>query len=346
MSPQDHSALAGWLASEPGWSGCPEVQPIAGGQSNPTYFVTLGSRRMVLRKQPPGELLRGAHAIDREYRIQSALAGTSVPVPKMLAWCDDASVLGTPFYLMERIDGRVWHQTAMPDATPSDRRAMYLSVARAMAALHSLDPNALGLQDYGRPGNYFERQVARWGGQLDEAQSGGIPELTRLRDWLAAHIPPDDGLVAIAHGDFRIGNVIFAPDRPEVAALLDWELSTLGHPMADLGFFCMCWRSKQDEYGGFADLDWQALGIPTKAEFLAEYQRHAGHGARLTAFHEAFALFRFAVIFIGIADRALQGNAAGDAANDAMRLARVFARHGLTAAEGHLHQRQPWGGAP
>lgn len=332
MSPAQHQALARWLAERFGLAEPPKLEPIAGGQSNPTWFVTLGPHRLVLRKQPPGELLRGAHAIDREYRIQSALAGTKVPVPQMVAWCDDASVLGTPFYLMQRIDGRVWHQTAMPGVSPADRRAMYLSTARAMAALHSLAPDAIGLGDYGRPGNYFARQVARWGNQLDEAQSRGVAELDILRDWLAARIPADDGLTTIAHGDFRIGNVMFAADRPEVAALLDWELSTLGHPMADLGFFCMCWRAKQDEYGGFADLDWRGLGIPDKAEFLAEYQRHAGHGATLTAFHEAFALFRFAVIFVGIADRALLGNAAGDAADDAMRLARVFARHGLNAA--------------
>lgn len=332
MSPAEHEALRRWLAGTLDLKGSLEVEPIAGGQSNPTWFVTMGGRRMVLRKQPPGPLLKGAHAIDREYRIQHALAGTAVPVPAMLAWCGDAAVLDTPFYIMERMEGRVWHQTALPGVSAGDRRAMYLAVARTMAAMHSIDPAAIGLGDYGRPGNYFARQVSRWGRQWQEAASRGIPELDRLHDWLAARLPEDDGIVAIAHGDFRIGNLMFASDRPEVAAVLDWELSTLGHPMADLGFFCMCWRVRQDEYGGFGDTDWRAAGIPEKSEFLAEYRRHSRHAAELTPFHEAFALFRFAVIFVGIADRALHGNAAGDAAGDAMRLARAFARHGLEAA--------------
>ena len=330
--PDWYPALAAWMRDRLGLSGELELEPIAGGQSNPTFFATLGGAAYVLRKQPPGPLLRGAHAIDREYRIQSALAATPVPVPRMVAYCDDPAVIGTPFYLMERVAGRVWHQTALPGATRDDRRAMYLSVARTMAAMHAVVPDAVGLGDYGRPGNYFARQVARWGRQWAEAESRGIPELDQLHDWLTARLPQDDGLTAIAHGDFRIGNMLFAPDRPEVAAVLDWELSTLGHPLADLGFFCMCWRSRSDEYGGLADADWAGAGIPTKADFLAEYRAHAAHGAELQPFHEAFALFRFAVIFVGIADRALRGNAAGDAAGDAMRLARAFARHGLAAA--------------
>lgn len=327
------SALAGWLAENLGLTGPLQITPIAGGQSNPTWFVDVAGRQLVLRKQPPGPLLKGAHAIDREYRVQQALTGTAVPVPAMVAWCEDAAVLGTPFYLMERVAGRVFHQTSLPDVTAADRRAMYLSVARTMAALHAQDPARIGLADYGRPGNYFDRQVTRWGRQWSEAQNRGIPDLDALLTWLEAHLPADDGLSAIAHGDFRVGNMLFHPERPEVAAVLDWELSTLGHPMADLGFFCMCWRSRQDEYGGFADLDWQATGIPTRAEFLAEYYAASPHDARLTVFHEAFALFRFAVIFVGIADRALQGNATGNAAGDAKRLAAAFARHGLDVAK-------------
>lgn len=334
MTAETGAALGRWLQDSLGLRGEPEIQPVAGGQSNPTWFVTVDGRRLVLRKQPPGPLLKGAHAIDREYRIQQALAGTAVPVPRMVAWCDDASVVGTPFYLMERLDGRVWHESAMPGAQPEERRAMYLDVARTLAALHSIDPAALGLEDYGRPGNYFARQVARWGGQWQQAQSRGIEELDRLHDWLSANLPADDGVVSIAHGDFRIGNMMFAPDRPEVAAVLDWELSTLGHPMADLGFFCMFWRARQDEYGGLADLDWRGLGIPSRVEFVDAYMAETRHPVELRPFHEAFALFRFAVIFVGIADRALQGNAAGDAAGDAMRLARAYARHGL-AATGH-----------
>ncbi|MDE3081138.1 MAG: phosphotransferase family protein [Paracoccaceae bacterium] len=332
MTPDWQPALERWMHDRLGLTGGLALDPIAGGQSNPTFFARMEGADCVLRKQPPGPLLRGAQAIDREYRIQQALAGTGVPVPRMVAYCDDPAVIGTPFYLMERVPGRVWHETTLPGVTPGDRREMYLSVARTMAAMHAVDPEAVGLGDFGRPGNYFARQVARWGRQWAEAENRGIAELDELHDLLCARLPEDDGLTTIAHGDFRIGNILFAPDRPAVAAVLDWELSTLGHPMADLGFFCMCWRSRSDEYGGLADTDWAAAGIPTKAEFLAEYRAHVPHKADLLPFHEAFALFRFAVIFVGIADRALQGNAAGDAAGDAMRLARAFARHGLDAA--------------
>ncbi|WP_158970740.1 phosphotransferase family protein [Chachezhania sediminis] len=334
MTPAEEQALGRWIEDTLGLDGPLTAEPISGGQSNPTYFVTMGGTAMVLRKQPPGELVKGAHAIDREYRVQSALAGSGVPVPAMRAWCDDPAILGTPFYLMDRVPGRVFHDTSMPGATAEDRRAMYLSVARTMAAMHAVDPEAVGLADYGRPGDYFSRQIGRWGRQWGEAKAYDIPDLDRLYDWLQANMPADDGRVAIAHGDFRIGNMLFAPDTPEVSVVLDWELSTLGHPMADLAFFCLCWRSRQDEYGGFADLDWRSLGIPGRSEFLAEYNAHSTHGAELTPFHEAFALFRFAVIFVGIADRGRQGNAAGDAAQDAIRLARAFAAHGLQAAAG------------
>jgi aminoglycoside phosphotransferase (APT) family kinase protein len=332
MTPAWQPRLAQWMAGQLGLSGPLTLEPIAGGQSNPTYFATMGGVAYVLRKQPAGPLLKGAHAIDREFQVQTALAATPVPVPRMVAFCGDPGIIGTPFYLMERVAGRVWHQTTLPGVSPDERRQMYLAVARTMAAMHAVDPAAVGLGTYGRPGNYFARQVARWGRQWAEALNKGIPELDELHAWLLAHMPEDDGLSAIAHGDFRIGNILFAPDKPAVAAVLDWELSTLGHPLADLGFFCLCWRSRADEYGGLADTNWAALGIPSKAEFLAAYHAHAAHGARLRPFHEAFALFRFAIIFVGIADRALQGNAAGNAAADAMRLARAFARHGLTAA--------------
>lgn len=328
MSAAVPTGLAAWLAQNLGLEGAVTVTPIAGGQSNPTWFLDVGETELVLRKQPPGPLLKGAHAIDREYRVQAQLGPTAVPVPRMRAYCAEPDLLGTPFYVMDRVPGRVWHESALPGVTPAERRAMFFSCARVLAALHAVDPEAVGLGDFGRPGNYFARQVARWGRQWDEAASRDVPHLAALRDWLGANLPQDDGVSAIAHGDFRIGNMLFAPDRPEVAAVLDWELSTLGHPMADLGFFCMFWRAGASEYGGLADLDWRGLGIPSKEEFVAEYQAHSRHPLVLTPFHEAFALFRFAVIFVGIADRALQGNAAGDAADDALRLARVYARLG------------------
>lgn len=337
MNPEQTQTLSAWIETHLGLQAPATLKPIAGGQSNPTYFLQQGGRRMVLRKQPEGNLLAGAHAVDREFRVQQALQATAVPLAEMLAYCDDPSVIGTPFYLMAEVEGQVWHETAMKGADPALRRKLYLSTARVMARLHAQDPAAVGLADFGKAGNYFSRQIARWGRQLEGSITPVSDSFKALQNWLDANMPEDDGISAIAHGDFRIGNMLFDPDRGEVAAVLDWELSTLGHPMADVGFFCMCWRVAQDEYGGLADLDWRALGIPEKTEFLREYYAHSAHKAELTPFHEAFALFRFAVIWVGIADRAAQGNASSGAGADAqahaLRLAEAFARHGLDAAQ-------------
>lgn len=329
MADLDLAALAAYLDRTLGAADAPQVEAIAGGQSNPTYFVTHGGRRMVLRRQPGGEILKGAHAIDREYRVQEAIRPTGVPVPAPIAYCADAGVLGTPFYLMERIEGRVFHDASLPGMTPEERRAIYVSMAETLARLHALRPEAIGLADYGRPGNYFARQVARWGRQWRESETSDIPEIDRLEAWLLANMPDDDGAVSIAHGDFRLGNLIFHPSEPRVVGILDWELSTLGHPLADLGFCCMPWRTAPDEYGGILGLDRAALGIPSREEFVAEYVRHAIPTPPLAPFHEAFALFRFAVIFVGIADRARQGNAANKDAGALAPLARAFARRGL-----------------
>ncbi len=323
------TALADYLARELDLKGAMTVTPISGGQSNPTFFVTSGDRSLVLRKQPEGPLQKGAHAVDREFRVLSALADTDVPVPRPLAYCDDPSVLGTPFYVMERIDGRVFHDASLPDLDPTERRGVYLSMAEAMAKLHAVRPESIGLSDYGRPGNYFERQVSRWGRQWRESALTGTPEIDQLERWLLDNMPDDDGAVSIAHGDFRLGNLIFARDSTRVAGILDWELSTLGHPLADLGFCCMAWRTTPAEYGGVRGLDLAGLGIPSRAEFVDEYYRHATPTAPLEPFHEAFALFRFAVIFVGIAERSKQGNAVGDRAAELEHLAPAFARRGL-----------------
>ena len=305
------------------------LERISGGQSNPTFFVTLGQRRMVLRKKPPGQILPGAHAIEREFRVLSALHPTDVPVPRPILLHEDPELLGTPFYLMERVEGRVFSDCALPELSPDDRRPIYMAMAQTLAKLHAVRPDEIGLDGYGRPGNYFERQIGRWTKQWRESPSERIPALDKLADWLPAHMPPDDGAVSIAHGDFRLGNLLFHPTEPRVVAVLDWELSTLGHPLADLGFCVMPWHTAPDEYGGILGLDHGALGIPAKAEFVARYFAEAIPTAPLTRFHVAFALFRFAVIFIGIADRARAGNAAADNAGVVAPLAARFAQRAL-----------------
>ncbi|MDF2372990.1 MAG: phosphotransferase family protein [Rhizobiaceae bacterium] len=325
----DEEAFVDYLSETLGLTGKPEIAPISGGQSNPTFFVTCEGRRLVLRKQPDGPLQKGAHAVDREFRVLSALAGTDVPVPGPVAYCDDKTILGTPFYLMERIEGRVFHEASLPGLSPQERHGIYLSMGEAMARLHAVRPDMIGLSDYGRPGNYFERQLARWGRQWHESGLSGMPEIDRLETWLLANLPEDDGAISIAHGDFRLGNLIFAHDSPKVVGILDWELSTLGHPLADLGFCCMAWRTLPQEYGGIRGLGLPALGIPPREEFVREYYNHARPTAALEPFHEAFALFRFAVIFVGIAERSRQGNAVGERAAELEHLAPAFARRGL-----------------
>jgi len=322
--------LKRYLGSEFG-EGDVTLERISGGQSNPTYFVTHGERRMVLRKQPNGPILRGAHAVDREFRVLQALEQTDVPVPKTILFHEDASLLGTPFYLMERVEGRVLSDCALPDSDPDERRALYLSMAETLAKLHAIRPDEIGLSDYGRPGNYFARQLARWSKQWEESPSEPIPDLDHLAAWLTENMPDDDGATAIAHGDFRLGNMLFHPTEPRVVAVLDWELSTLGHPLADLGFCVMPWHTSPDEYGGI--LGAEASGIPTEDEFIAHYMTHARETPPLTNFHIAFALFRFAVIFVGIADRARAGSAASTEAAKLGPLATRFAARGLAITE-------------
>lgn len=302
-----------------------QIERIGGGQSNPTYFVTHGAARMVLRKQPNGPILPGAHAVDREFRVLTALQPTDVPVPRPILFHADPALLGTPFYLMERVEGRVFHDSALTDAQPAERRAIWLGLARAMAAMHNVRPDDVGLGDFGRPGNYFERQIGRWTKQWRASGSDPIPDLDRLADWLPANLPPDDGAVSLAHGDFRMGNMLFHPTEPRVVAILDWELSTLGHPLADLGFACMAWHTAPDEYGGLMGLDLAAAGLPDEAEVIAAYMNARPESGPLLPFHRVFALFRFAVIFVGIADRVRAGNAAGQDAAVVGPLARRFA---------------------
>ncbi|MGB3539545.1 MAG: phosphotransferase family protein [Mesorhizobium sp.] len=327
----DPAVLRAFLEGRFNAAGAPlTCEKISGGQSNPTYFVDFAGLSLVLRKQPAGPILRGAHAIDREFRVLEALSGTDVPVPRAVLYHADPGLLGTPFYLMERLRGRVFDDCSLPGLQPEERRAIYLGMAEALAKLHAVQPDAVGLGDYGKPGNYFERQISRWSGQYSTSPSEKIEALDRVMAWLPENMPTDDGQTAIAHGDFRLGNMLFHPTEPRVIGILDWELSTLGHPLADLGFCCMPWHTAPDEYGGILGLDRQALGIPSRAEFSAHYYAHAVPTAPLKPFHVAFALFRFAVIFVGIADRARMGNAAG---HDAERLAPLAGRFAERALE-------------
>ena len=314
------------------------LERIGGGQSNPTYFVDFGARRMVLRKKPAGPILRGAHAVDRKYRVLEALAPTDVPVPGPVLYHGGDEPLGTPFYLMERLEGRVFHDCSLPGLSPDERRGIYLGMAEAMAKLHAVRPADVGLGDYGPPGNYFERQIARWTKQMKESPGEHIPALEAVADWLPRHMPEDDGRVSIAHGDFRLGNLLFHGEKPEVIGILDWELSTLGHPLADLGFCSMTWHSAPAEYGGILGLDLTELGIPTQREFLDHYFAHAVLTAPLERFHLVFSLFRFAVIFVGIADRARAGNAAAADAADVAPLAARFAARAVEVIQG----ARPW----
>jgi aminoglycoside phosphotransferase (APT) family kinase protein len=321
----DQARLEAWLNERLPGQDPVRLHRIGGGQSNPTWFVDRGDRRLVLRKKPDGPILPGAHAVEREFRVMQALSATDVPVPHVLWLEEDAGVLGSPFYVMERLEGRVFDDAALPGVPPAERREMYLGMARTLARLHAVRPDEVGLGNYGRPGNYFQRQINRWSKQYAATSGARIPALDQLVEWLPANMPQDDGASAIAHGDFRIGNLMFHPTEPRVIAVLDWELSTLGHPLADLGFCVIPWHSAPDEYGGLLGTSWREAGIPERAEFEAEYHAHARTTAPLQPFHIAFALFRFSVIFVGIADRARAGSAASAEAASLGPLAERFA---------------------
>lgn len=306
-------------------TGSMRIEKISGGQSNPTFFVTFDNRRLVLRKQPQGHTLPTAHAVDREFRIMSALGGRNVPVPRMILLEEDASVLGTKFYVMDRLDGRVMHQSGLPDMRAEDRSAAYSDLARVLASLHTVDWKDAGLDGFGRPEGYFERQIARWTKQWQLSKTREIPEIDQLADWLAKNQPHDER-TTIVHGDYRVGNVMFHPKEPRIVGVLDWELSTLGHPFADLAHCVSMWFVKPDEYGGVLGLDLKAQGLPSREAFEEDYLRAAGLTSGLAPFHIVFGLFRFAVIFEGIAARAKSGSAASDNAATVGLLSSVLAR--------------------
>ena len=327
--------LDAYLGSWLGGAGPTRVARTQGGMSNPTYFVTRGGWRGVLRKQPTHVLMPSAHAIDREYRVLTALRGSAVPAPEPYLYCDDRDVLGTPFYLMEWLDGRVFHEFATPGLQPAERAALYDAMCATLAELHKLDFRALGLGDFGKPGNYFKRQLSRWSGLWGQYRQGETdnPDLDHLVAWLGERVPESE-TIALCHGDFRIANVMFHKTEPRVVGVLDWELSTLGHPLADLAFSALAWRLLPTEYMGMRSADLATLGIPSENEYLAYYYQRAGPEQRVGRFHFAFSLFRLAVIFEGIAFRARSGVAAGDNAAEVGRLSATFARRAVEAMDG------------
>lgn len=305
---------------------------IGEGQSNPTFALDIGEHRLVLRKKPPGVLLPSAHAVEREARVLQALAGSAVPVPRVVLVEPGSDVIGTPFYLMERLTGRVISDNAMPEIPAGERRAMFAAMAATLAALHELDWQTLGLGDFGRPGGYYTRQVARWTRQWQAQRFRDLPDLEKLAAWVGGHLPPDDGIAALCHGDFRLGNLMFHPTEPRVIGVLDWELSTIGHPLADLAYSVLAWRGTPGQFQGLAGLDLAVLGLPEEADYLAAYTAARTTPApALTPFHHAFAAFRFAVILEGVAARARAGNAAGADAIAVGEMSRDFAAIGLAA---------------
>jgi len=328
----DVAALETYLRDRlPPWRGPIEVEQFRGGQSNPTYKLTLGERRYVLRRKPPGKLLPSAHAVDREYRVISALAHTDVPVPRTFCVCEDDRVIGTAFYVMEFVDGRVLWDPTLPGMQPRERRGIFDAMNRVIAALHTVDYASVDLRDFGRPGNYLARQIDRWSRQYKASETEPIDAMDRLIDWLPEHIPPDER-TSIVHGDYRLDNLIFHPTEPRVLAVLDWELSTLGHPMADLSYHMMAWRLGGDEFRGLRGADLAALGIPAEDEYLEWYLQRTHATSRPTpeqwSFYLAYNLFRLAAILQGVMARAVGGNAASARAVEAGRRARPIAELG------------------
>ena len=311
----DVDALTGWMqAHVPDFAGPVRVEQFKGGQSNPTYKLIAPGRSYVLRRKPPGVLLPSAHAVDREYRVISALHAAGFPVPRTFGLENDAAVIGTAFYVMEHVDGRIIWDATFPDVSRGTRRAHFDAMNETIARLHNFDPAAIGLGDYGKPGNYFERQIGRWSKQyVEDELAGRVEAMDRLVEWLPAHIPPGED-VAVVHGDFRCDNMIFHPTEPRVLAVLDWELSTLGHPLADFAYHLMMYHMPAVGTVGLVDADLAALDIPTEREYVEAYCRRTGRDPAFLFQHLdfliAFNMFRLAAIVHGIRGRVARGTAA------------------------------------
>lgn len=325
----DVDKLARYLeANVIGFKGPLKAEKFAGGQSNPTFKISAGSGEYVLRRKPPGELLKSAHAVDREYRVLSALADTDVPVAEVYHLCEDDAIIGSMFYLMEYMQGRVLWDPALPNMSTVQRGEIFDQMNQVLVSLHSVDIEAAGLQDYGRPGNYFARQIGRWTKQYQASEIDSIADMDRLIDWLPENTPEDDGKLVLAHGDFRLDNMMFHATESQPIALLDWELSTLGHPYADLAYQCMQLRLDNDSVlAGLGGVDRRALGIPSEQDYVALYcQRMGIESIPNWNFYMIFSMFRFAAILEGVGQRALDGNASSDKAAQMRELVKPLAK--------------------
>jgi aminoglycoside phosphotransferase (APT) family kinase protein len=324
----DVAALERYLQGRiEGFSGPVTVEQFKGGQSNPTYLLTVGDRRYVLRRKPPGKLLPSAHAVDREHQVMTALAGTEVPVPRTRCLCEDPEVIGTAFFVMDFVPGRVLWDPALPGLSPSERAAVFDEMNRVIAALHRVDPAAVGLGSFGKPGNYFARQIDRWSKQYRASETEKIEAMDHLIAWLPENIPPGEA-TAVVHGDYRLDNMIWSPTEPRVVAVLDWELSTLGHPLADFSYHMTTWRVAPGEFRGLRGHDLGSLGIPDEEAYRDAYCRRTGIGPiepSHWAFYMAYNMFRMAGILQGVMARALQGNASSARAMEAGKKARPMA---------------------
>jgi len=319
-------------AHVPEIKGSLDVQQFKGGQSNPTYLLQAGGKKYVLRRKPPGNLLPSAHAVDREYRIMHALRNTDVPVPRMFCLCEDASVIGTPFYVMECVEGRVLWDPDLPGMTSEQRRAHYRELNRAIAALHSVDPAKVGLADFGKPGNYVERQIARWIKQYRAAETERIDAMENLIEWLPKNIPLDVSN-SLTHGDYRFDNVIFHPTEPRILAIIDWELSTIGDPIADFVYHCMKYRMPGGGIANMSDADKAKLGVPTEMEYRNLYCEFTGRSDIPNFdFYMAFGMFRLVGILQGVAKRFLDGNASSANAAETAKRTRPMAEAGWEQA--------------
>lgn len=311
------------------------ISQFSGGQSNPTFHIHGPGGEFVLRKKPPGKLLPGAHAVDREYRVLNALQDSGVPVPRMLHWCEDESVIGTPFYIMEYLHGRILRNPLLPGMEPAERGAVYDAMNEVMSRLHNLDFKGIGLEGFGKPDNYIGRQVALWSRQYEASKTGDVPAMEQLMQWLPQNIPEDQSN-SVVHGDFRLENLMFDAHEPKVIAVLDWELSTIGHPLSDLSFNCMTYYlpSSSEIAPGFVGSDLGVLGIPAEKVYVSSYCDRTGRDQiDCWKFFMAFSLFRTAAIQQGVYARALKGNASSETAPRFGALYPLVAEQGWALAE-------------